>query len=311
MTWLVLVAGLFVPVPGALSSHAARRLPRRAWATVALAGLVSAALYSMVGLALLSAPVVLPLIIGSSAAETCRVLLQRLEPGGVATSWAAAMLLGSAVAVATARRWRSRRHRAILRVPSYLGVHEQRGLFDLVTVPTSTALAYSVDGAQPQAVVSTGLRSRLGEANLCAVVAHEAAHLRWHHQRWLDAADLAVGLMWFVPWTRRSAAAVRVALECWADEEAATATGRETLRNALLIAVDAAPVGGNVAALNGADTIAQRVAMLDRPCAGWGRGWPAMAVLLALCAATTAIGIVGVVAEAPQLVALFTHLCPL
>ncbi|MDA8392492.1 MAG: M48 family metalloprotease [Actinomycetota bacterium] len=308
MIALILAAGLVVAVPGALSRHVARRLPPRAWAILALASVVSAGLYVTVGLALLSAPVVLPVLAGSSVAETCRVLLERFEPGGVATAWAATVLLGSAVGAATVRRWRSRRRRATLRVPSYLGVHEQQGGFELVTLPTPTPLAYSLGGPHPQAVISAGLRSRLDGSQIAAVVAHEAAHLRWHHQRWLDAVDLATGLLWFVPWARRSAHSARVALECWADEEAATVTGRDALRSALLLAADVAPTAAHVAALNGADAIAERVTMLDQPSGGSGGIGPATAGLFVLGAVAAATGAVG---GAPQLATLFSHLCPL
>lgn len=308
MTALILAAGLVVAVPGALSRHVARRLPPRVWATLALASVASAALYVTVGLALLSAPVVLPLLAGSSVVETCQVLLQRFEPGGLVTAWAATALLGSAIVAAAARRWRSRRRRSTLRVPSYLGVHEMRNGFDLVTLPTPTPLAYSLGGRHPQAVISAGLRSRLDDAQISAVVAHEAAHLRCHHQRWLDAVDLAVGLLWFVPWARRSADSARVALECWADEEAATVTGHDALRDALLLLVDVAPTAAPVAALNGADAIAERVAMLGQPSGGSGGIGPVTAGLFALGAVAATAGAAG---AAPQLATLFLHLCPL
>ncbi|MHB1927876.1 MAG: M48 family metalloprotease [Acidimicrobiales bacterium] len=308
MTALILAAGLVVAVPGALSRRVARRFPPRAWAALALISLVSAGLYVTIGLALLSAPVVLPVLAGSSVAETCRVLLERFEPGGLVTAWAATGLLGSAIVVAAAHRWRSLRRRATLRVPSYLGVHEQQGGFELVTLPTPAPLAYSLGGPHPQAVISAGLRARLDDAQVAAVVAHEAAHLRWNHQRCLDAIDLAVGLLWFVPWARRSADSARVALECWADEEAATVTGRHALLDALLLAADVAPTAAQVAALNGADAIAERVAMLDQPRPRYGQVWPVTAGLLALGAVAATAGAVG---GGPPLVALFSHLCPL
>ena len=308
MTALILLAGLVVAVPGAVSRHVPLRIAPRAWATLALASVVSAGFYVTVGLALLSAPVVLPLLGGVSVAETCRVLLGRFEPGGAMTAWGASGFLGSGLIVAVSRRWRLRRRREALRVPSYLGAHEHRGGFELVTLPTPELLAYSIGGAHPQAVISAGLRARLDDAQVAAVVAHEAAHLRWHHQRWLDAVELAASLTWFVPWGRRSADAVRVAVECWADEEATIASGRDTLRTALLVAVDVAPTGPDLAALNGADAIAQRVAMLERSCPGYGSAPPMAVALFALAAIAAAAGAVG---AAPHLMALFSPICPL
>ncbi len=308
MSLLILVAGLLVAAAGALSRHATHRGDPRAWAALTSASTVAAALYVTVGLGLLAAPVWLRLVTGLSLAEACRGLLERFEPGGIVTAWAATGLLGLVVTVTATRAWRSRRRRATLRIPSYVGIHEPRHGFDLVTLPTPTPLAYSLGGRYPQAVISDGLVARLDEAQLAAVVAHEAAHLRWRHQRWLNALDLSAGALWFVPWGRRCAEAARVALECWADEDAAGVVGRAPLRSALLLAVDTAPIGSQIAALNGADAIAERVAMLDELTHRSGRTGPAM---VALMAATTIGAAAGVAGGIPQLLALFSHLCPL
>ena len=305
MTVLVLAAGLLAALPG-ISWRTGGGHPRT-WALITSTSLLAAGFYVLVGLALLAAPVLLLAAGGTSLAQVCEVLMQHFEPGGLLTAWLATALLASGVAATAWRLTRSRRHRMTLRVPSYVGVHEPHDGFELVTLPTETTLAYSVAGREPQVVIGRGLRARLDEGQLAAVVAHEHAHLRWHHQRWLDVIDASVGLLWFVPWARRSARAARVALECWADRDAADVAGPCSLRGALLVAADAAPASHAVASLNGADALAQRIAMLDGD-----RGRHDLpALTLSVLAFTAVVATAGAVAAGPQLAELVSHLCPL
>ena len=307
MITLVLAAGLLAAVPGMLSRRMAVPRHQRTWALATSGSLLVAAFYVVVGLALLGAPVLLLAARGTSVAQVCEVLVGRFEPGGHVTAWLATGLLGSTVVAAAWRLLRSRRRRMALRVPSYVGVHEPRDGFELVTLPTDAALAYSLAGRSPQVVIARGLRARLDEAQFAAVVAHEHAHLLLHHQRWLDAIEASAGLLWFVPWAQRSARAARVALECWADHDAVEVADRGSLRGALLVAADAAPASHAVASLNGADALAQRIAMLD----GDRRRGDLSAPTLSLLAFTAVVATAGAVGGGPQLVALFSHLCPL
>ncbi|HQU33961.1 MAG TPA: M56 family metallopeptidase [Thermoanaerobaculaceae bacterium] len=306
MIVLVLAAGLLAALPGMLTCRMGGGHPRT-WALVASTSLLAAGFYVLVGLALLAAPVLLLAAGGTSVTQVCEVLVQRFEPGGLVTAWLAAGLLGSGVASTAWRLLRSRRRRMTLRVPSYVGVHEPHDGFELVTLPTEAALAYSVAGRGPQVVIARGLRARLDEGQLAAVVAHEYAHLRRHHQRWLDAIDASTGLLWFVPWARRCARAARVALECWADREAAEVADPCSLRDALLVAADAVPAHRAVASLNGADALVQRIAMLD---GDHGRR-DLSASTLSLLAFTAVVATAGAVSAGPQLAVLFSHLCPL
>lgn len=305
MTVLVLAAGLLAALPG-ISWRTGSGHPRT-WALMTSTSLLAAGFYVLVGLALLAAPVLLLAVGGTSLAQVCEVLMQHFEPGGLLTAWLATALLASGVAATAWRLIRSRRRRMTLRVPSYVGVHEPHDGFELITLPTETTLAYSVAGREPQVVIGRGLRARLDEGQLAAVVAHEHAHLRWHHQRWLDAIDASAGLLWFVPWARRSARAARVALECWADRDAADVAGPRSLRGALLVAADAAPASHAVASLNGADALAQRIAMLDGD--RGRRDLPALT--LSVLAFTAVVATAGAVTAGPQLAALVSHLCPL
>ena len=309
MTLLVMLAGLAVAALGALSRSGGRHLRPRVWARFGLGCTVGAAAYVWAGLALLSAPVVLGALGSSSLVDACRAVLARLEPGGPALSWAATVLLASCVVLVSGHASRSRATRASSRIEPSLGTHERRVGFELVILPTSVPLAYSVGGSRPQVVVSEGLRRRLGQAQLAAVLAHEAAHVRGHHDRWLDLADLSARALWFVPWAARAADTVRVALERWADEEAAREAGREPLRSALLLAADVVSLDAHVAGLTGADALAERVARLETPPVRSRAG-----LIAAMSSTLVAVGIVGGVAMAAgtlQVMALISRLCPL
>lgn len=277
---------------------------------LALASLGSSAVCVILGLTLLSAPVVFQAFGGSSVVHACEVLLTRLEPGGFAMAWAATIVLTATVLHTLASVWRCRRVRGALWIDSTLGQHEPCSSFDLIILPTDAPLAYNLGGSTAQVVVSEGLKVRLGEAGFRAVVAHEEAHVRGQHDRWLELVDVCSSVLWFVPWGRRAADSVRLALEFWADQSAAAVTDRHTLRTALLLAVDVAPTQSPAPGLNGADALAERVARLEDPAPRLGLS-KVGALLIGASLATAVGGGAGAAAGVPELMALFSHICPL
>lgn len=144
-----------------------------------------------------------------------------LAPEGDLGAWVAAGLLvlfvGRTVAVCARAHDRNRCARA----DGWLGDHHRDGSHDLVVIPTDRPVAYSVSGRLPQIVISQGLRQSLDDELLGFVIDHERAHLRARHRRALLVATLVEGLLPFLPWATRSAAALRIAVERAADEEAA------------------------------------------------------------------------------------------
>lgn len=144
-----------------------------------------------------------------------------LAPEGDLGAWAAAFLfilfVGRTVAICTRARARNRCARA----DSWLGDHHQDGSHDLVVIPTDRPVAYSVSGRLPQIVISNGLRQTLDAEVLGFVIDHERAHLRARHRRALVVATIVEGLVPFLPGAAKSAAALRIAVERAADEEAA------------------------------------------------------------------------------------------
>ena len=82
-------------------------------------------------------------------------------------------------------------------------------------------VAYAQTGRGGGVVVSTGMLAALQPDERRAVLAHELAHLRHRHDRFLVIGQLAGGL----PLLRPAAKQLRHALERWADEDAAAALG--------------------------------------------------------------------------------------
>lgn len=232
-----------------------RRLHPAEWARLCLVAVVGGALVVETAAFLL-------------AATLCERLLRDQVPGGAATVWAAA---GVAVALPALggmgwARARSTTRRA--RIEGWLGRHHDHDDRRLVVLPTARLIAISVPGRRPllpdQIVVSEGLVDTLAPGELDAILGHEVAHLRHRHHLYLSAAaavDQALG--WF-PLARRSTATLRVALERWADEEAAATAGdRGVVRDALLSVTATLVAAPSLAAFSAAETIGERLDALE------------------------------------------------
>lgn len=89
---------------------------------------------------------------------------------------------------------------------------------DLVVVDTDTPVAFALPGRRPRIVVSRSMLRGLDGEERRALLAHERAHLHFHHRGYQAIVDLASGLcppLW--PYRRR----VALSIERWADESAA------------------------------------------------------------------------------------------
>lgn len=80
--------------------------------------------------------------------------------------------------------------------------------------------AYAVAGLRGHVVVTTSMLRLLPAAERRALLAHEAAHVRHRHHLYVQAVRLAACVN---PMLRPSVAAVTLAVERWADEDAAAA----------------------------------------------------------------------------------------
>lgn len=98
--------------------------------------------------------------------------------------------------------------------------HDLPGAVEIVGHDQPFAVA--LPGRGGHVVLSTGLLSLLDEREQAVVLAHERAHARHRHDRYLLVAKLAAASL---PMTRPLTSRVQFSLERWADEAAVTACG--------------------------------------------------------------------------------------
>jgi Zn-dependent protease with chaperone function len=97
---------------------------------------------------------------------------------------------------------------------------------DFAVIPSDEPVAYALPGRPGQVVVSTGMLNALDVGERRVLIAHERAHLRKHHHRYLSLIELAAAsLPLLAPLNGR----LRFAVERWADEEAAKEVGDRAL----------------------------------------------------------------------------------
>nr|WP_223186357.1 M56 family metallopeptidase [Streptomyces sp. CBMA29] len=128
-------------------------------------------------------------------------------------------------------------------------------------------IAYTIPGRHRRIVVSTGMLRSLSAVQRRALLAHETSHLRHRHHRYVQLARLAAAAN---PLVRPVSRAVDLAVERWADENAAVEVGdRRTVAHALAAAALASAAPGPAppaGSLGGARTgVADRVGFLLRP----------------------------------------------
>jgi Peptidase family M48 len=96
----------------------------------------------------------------------------------------------------------------------------------LVVVDDARPDAYAVPGVRGRVVVTRAMLRALPAGERRVLLAHEASHLRHRHHLYVLAAELAATAN---PLLRRVVQVVRVAVERWADEDAATLVGDRRL----------------------------------------------------------------------------------
>ncbi len=263
MTALLVATGIgLLVLPGMLAQRWDHLSPTE-WTRLNVASLVIGLWAVRVGLLLSAAPTVLRAVGVEHAAVACHELFGPVLPGGAPIGWASAIAFALIQHRLHQSKRRTREALDLVRVEAWLGDRSTIDGVDLVRLPTSEPLAYAVGGSPPQVVISEGLVDVLSEAELDAVVRHERSHLAHNHQRHLSlaaAAEAAVG--WFQP-VRRSIDALRLGVERWADEDAASVPPERSLVRAALVKVTATMLGPVPSFTTGC-TILDRLAALDR-----------------------------------------------
>lgn len=105
------------------------------------------------------------------------------------------------------------------------------GSFHLVD--TSEVFAYTLPGPARTIAISQGLRDSVSDSEYAVVLAHEQAHARHRHDRYLLLALAATAV---VPFLGSATDRLRFHLERWADESALQATGADRRLAACTIA---------------------------------------------------------------------------
>jgi Zn-dependent protease with chaperone function len=267
MTVSLLVSALgLLAMPGLLRPFA-RRLPPAEWATLC-ALLLATGMIALEVLAVLAAtPTVMRAVGLHQIADLCQEALGRLIPGQAPVGWAGFAVATSIPVLGVREVLRVRRARRAVRVG--VGPAAERltqHVHAVVVVPSDRLVAFSVPGPAPRVVLSRRLAEELTDGELTAVLHHELAHLRNRHDRYLLLASVIEASLGLLGPVRRSTAALRAALERWADEQAAATSGagRAGLRSALLrVAASMAGVDPRLAAFLTASTMAERIEALQ------------------------------------------------
>jgi hypothetical protein len=262
---VIAVVGLaFLGLPGALGVVGRRTNPRLWTKLCALALLSGAVIFELAAL-VATAPAAFLLVGRPGAAHACELLLGTTFPGGWALSLAAlavAVLLPSLA-------WRALgRARGVARSIS-MGLHHDdrrviEGQFELHVLASVRQVAFSLPGRGGQIVVSQGIVDALSPGQFDALCAHEAAHLRLVHSRYVQLAQVMAQTFALWPPTRVSVTTLRHALERWADEQAVGESwfARSDLRTALLTVAQMS-VPDEIAAFSSLDGVFDRVNALD------------------------------------------------
>ena len=224
-------------------------------------------------------------------------------PGGATVAALGLTLTGAVVArtaVAAITHLRAVRRHAVQHAEAARLVGHREPALGAVLVDHAQPAAYCVAGPQPTVIVTTGALQALDPGQLDAVLAHERAHLAYHHHRLLAIARIACQVLPFIPLTRDAVTQIARLIEMHADDAATGARDGEVLATALVaLASTASPAPGLAAAATDA---VQRIHRLLDPAEPLGRvrrqllraGACALAltpVLLALAPAVVALAL--------------------
>lgn len=158
-------------------------------------------------------------------AETGTVHIALVMVGTVLAGWLLLALIRSAIEGTAVRK----RHRALL----HLLARPDTPIKGVFTIDHPLVVAYCLPGVRSSIVISSGTLDLLDKAQLDAVLEHERAHAREHHD--LVLLPFVALTRAFARWTpiRRAEDAVRHLIELRADDRAAHHTDPHTLADAL------------------------------------------------------------------------------
>jgi hypothetical protein len=266
---LMIIGGISLLALPSVLSRIGTRLRAQQWAVICCLALVGGLTLTFGSVLLIVAPQILGALGLARSARACEQMLGGYFPRGPIASIIADVLGLSGVTFATLAVLRSQKSARDISLGLKLSQPiDKQGSVTFVVLPHEQSFAVSMPSGRKNGTVmiSQGLVDTLSEPQYDLVCAHEVAHLRYSHHRYLLLALLVDKAFWYFPPARMSAQTLRVALECWADEVAAgpSVKSRRTLRSALLAVATTPPTFSALAAFSGVDNLMQRLSALER-----------------------------------------------
>lgn len=237
---------------GTLGVRLARRLPPAQATWLLTCGSVITSACSLCSLALLACTLIAQINVVASAGDWSAALIHRDDPVSLAVAASALTVL----AVVVIRAGRAlMRHTKSLTDAYRTCRHLPAAVGELVVVSDDSFGARALPGRPGRIVVSQRTLASLSPVERSAVFSHERAHLRHRHHLFQTAVALAAAAN---PLLRAVPAATSLAVERWADEDAALRLGGRTPIESALCTV----IGGQIRPLS---TPASRITALRRP----------------------------------------------
>jgi len=168
--------------------------------------------------------------------------------------------------------------------------------------------AFALGGVLGHVVVSTGMLRLLDPAGRAVLFAHERSHLRHRHHRYLALARVTTAAM---PVLGFVTGRLRLAVERWADEDAAEAAGgdrRLVARTIVRAALARTDHDATAALALGAVGVGARVDALLSPSPT--RFWGALGVL-SIALGAVAVVLLGAALQVHHLLGFVSHVCRL
>ena len=265
MSALLIVVGFCLLILPGIARPISQRIDPRRWTTLCIIAFVAGLALIEIGLLALSATAFVANN-HSGCTSNCIVMMTNAAPGGVFLGWVG-FVTASVLAVLAIRAFiRARQTQEITRIESFIGRHSNLGQHELVVLDTQVLVALSVNGHPGQVLISEGLVNTLEPQEMAAVLNHELAHLDHFHYRYLLVASIVEATFGRLSPIKRSAEALRLGIERWADETAASTLqdGRRHVRSALLHTVGVR-IDPAIAGFSALGTVVERLNALEVP----------------------------------------------
>ncbi len=181
--------------------------------------------------------------------EFCLMQLARVQPGNIAwyvlllaaaIGFGAALLVLAKHLVASARLRRTIAQNQIATPERLTRISRRRHLeMPIVCVQDAEPHAFCRGVLRPAIVITSALDGALSEAELEAVVLHEAAHARGHDPLRILISRMLAGALFYIPLAHPLRERYLIRLEVLADRAAVQSLGPESLAAALAIMLGA------------------------------------------------------------------------